>query len=315
MPESHSNSTITAVPGVRVGHATHERARTGCTVLLGPFRGACDVRGLATGTREIHTLSPGHLVPTIDAVLLTGGSAFGLAAADGVMSWVAEHGGGFDTGVARVPIVPAAVIFDLTPEAVAPDAALGRLACEQASSDAVGQGQVGAGTGATIGKLRGPAFAQPGGLGCYALRCGAATVGAIAVVNALGDVLDFDGRIVAGARADDGRFIDTLRTLASLPPDAAVFARPGRNTTIAAVATDAPLTRGALQQLARAASCAIVRRVAPANTVFDGDVVFALSTSAEAREHAPAEIAALSAAAQLALEHAILRAAAPGKNS
>ena len=133
MPEKLDNLTITAVPGVRVGHAVAAGGRTGCTVLLGPFRGACDVRGLATGTREIETLSPRHLVPTVDAVLLTGGSAFGLAAADGVMSWVTENGGGFDTGVARVPIVPAAVIFDLTAQTGAPDATLGRAACAAAA--------------------------------------------------------------------------------------------------------------------------------------------------------------------------------------
>src|SRR5512142_2437349 len=133
MASELSNLTITAVPGLRAGHAT--RGRTGCTVLLGPFRGACDVRGLATGTREVDTLSPTHLVPSIDAILLTGGSAFGLAAADGVMSWVAEHGGGFDTGAARVPIVPAAVIFDLSQEAAPPDAGLGRAACEAASHE------------------------------------------------------------------------------------------------------------------------------------------------------------------------------------
>lgn len=305
------NRTITAVPGIRVGHATHPRGGTGCTVLLGSFRAACDVRGLATGTRELDALSPTHLVPAVDAILLTGGSAFGLAAADGVMTWIAEQGGGFDTGIARVPIVPGAVIFDLTSERIAPDAALGRAACAAASRAAVAEGRVGAGTGATIGKLRGPAFAQAGGLGSYAMRAGEFTVGALAVVNALGDVIDFDGRIVAGARADDGSFIDTLKTLSTLQTQNS--ATPASNTTIAAVATDAPLSRGALQMFARAASGAIVRRIAPANTVFDGDVVFALSTAEHVRETTPAELLALGAAAQVALEHAILRAAQPDK--
>lgn len=303
------NQTITAVLGIRVGHATHPSGGTGCTVLLGPFRAACDVRGLATGTRELDALSPTHLVPSVDAVLLTGGSAFGLAAADGVMAWIAEQGGGFDTGIARVPIVPAAVIFDLTSERIAPGPELGRAACAAASNDVVAEGQVGAGTGATIGKLRGPAFAQPGGLGSYAVRAGDFTVGAIAVVNALGDVIDFDGRIVAGARADDGSFIDTLKTLSTLPTQNS--AMPATNTTIAAVATDAPLSRAALQMFARAASGGLVRRIAPANTVFDGDVVFALSTSQHVRETTPAELLAIGAAAQMALEHAILRAARP----
>ncbi|MGQ0814753.1 MAG: P1 family peptidase [Gemmatimonadota bacterium] len=300
------NDTITAIAGMRVGHATHQRGGTGCTVLLGPFRASCDVRGLATGTREIDTLVPTHLVPQIDAVLLTGGSAFGLGAADGVMNWIAEHGGGFDAGVARVPIVPAAVIFDLTRERHAPDAALGRAACEAASSAPVTEGRVGAGTGASIGKLRGAAYADAGGVGSYALRSAEFTVGALAVVNALGDVIDFDGRILAGARDDRGNHIGTLETLSRMP---GVFVPPApTNTTIAAVATDAPLSRNALQMLARAASCAIVRRIAPSNTVFDGDVVFTLSTCDHVRDSSPAELLGLGAAAQLALEHAIIRA-------
>ena len=299
------NNTITAVPGLRVGHAVHENGRTGCTVLLGPFRAAVDVRGLATGTREIDSLSPTHLVPHSDAILLTGGSAFGLAAADGVMSWIAEQGGGFDVGNVRVPIVPGAVIFDLDAPVAAPTAAHGRDACANANANAVSEGRVGAGTGATIGKMRGVAHASPGGVGSFAMRLGNFTFGAIAVVNAVGDVLDFDGRIVAGARNEDGSFLDSMNALLSMPAVSA----PPTNTTIAAVATDAPLTRTALQMLARAASCAIVRRIAPSNTVFDGDVVFAVSTANEMREFSPPEMLAFSATAQLALEHAILRAA------
>ena len=309
MPVESPNTTITAVPGIRAGHATRDNVATGCTVLLGPFRGACDVRGLATGTREIETLAPTHLVPNVDAVLLTGGSAFGLSAADGVVRWVSEHGGGFDTGAARVPIVPAAVIFDLRPPIAPPDAQLGYAACEAAGSTPIAEGAVGAGAGATIGKLRGPAHADAGGVGTFALRAGSYTMGAIAVVNALGDVVDFDGRIIAGAHNDDGSYVGTLDALSSFTaPDITHFA-PATNTTIAAVATDAPLTRVALQTIARAASTAIVRRISPANTVFDGDVVFALSTSNETREFAAADLLALGAAAQVALEHAIVRAA------
>lgn len=304
MTSGESNPTVTAVPGVRVGHATHPSGMTGCTVLLGPFRGAVDVRGLATGTREIETLSPTHLVPQVDAVLLTGGSAFGLAAADGVMQWIAEHGGGFDTGVARVPIVPGAVIFDLNEARIAPDAALGRAACDAASSAPVAEGRVGGGAGATIGKIRGVAHGDRGGVGSHVLRIGEYSFGAIVIVNALGDVIDFDGRIVAGARDDAGAFIDALRAVTTMSA-----APPPTNTTIAAIVTDAPLTRGALQMIARAGSSAIVRRIAPANTVFDGDVVFALATSKDTRDFSPAEILAFSAAAQLSLEHAILRAA------
>jgi L-aminopeptidase/D-esterase-like protein len=306
MGETPSNTTITAVPGLRVGHAVHANGQTGCTVLLGPFRGAVDVRGLATGTREIATLSASHLVPSIDAVLLTGGSAFGLAAADGVMHWVAEHGGGFNTGGARVPIVPAAVIFDLRPGGATPDATLGSAACDAASAAPVAEGRVGAGTGASIGKIRGIEHADRGGVGCFALRAGPYTIGAIAIVNAVGDVLDFDGHIIAGARNDDGSFLDSMQTLASMSSNVAA---PFTNTTIAAIATDAPLTRLALENIARAGSSAIVRRIAPANTIYDGDVVFALSTASETREFSPPELLAFSAAAQLTLEHAILRAA------
>lgn len=300
---ARENDTITAVPGLSVGQA--ERGGTGCTVVLGPFRGAVDVRGLATGTRELETLSPTHLVPQVDAILLTGGSAFGLAAADGVMSWIAEHGGGFDTGVVRVPIVPAAVIFDINEQRVAPDAELGRGACNAATNDTVQQGRVGAGRGASIGKMLGPLNADPGGAGSYSMQLGPYVFGAFVVVNAVGDVLGFDNRIIAGARSESGDFIDTFRTLTNMPPVNA----PPSNTTLAVVATNAPLSRTALQTMARAGSSAIVRRIAPANTIYDGDVVFAVSTAPEFREFPPAELLAMSAATQLVLEHAIVRAA------
>lgn len=305
-----SNETITAVPGLRAGHATHSSGGTGCTVLLGPFRAACDVRGLATGTRDIDALSPLHLVPQVDAILLTGGSAYGLAAADGVMSWIAEHGGGFDVGVARVPIVPAAVIFDLKGDGNVPNAATGRLACENAGTAALAEGRIGAGAGATIGKLRGAAHADPGGIGTHAVRFGEHTIAAIVVVNALGDVLDFDNSTIAGARNDDGTFLNTLGALSSLSAqNIGAFAAPATNTTLAVVATDAPLSRNALQTVARAASCALVRRIAPANTVFDGDIVFVVSTAPEIREFTSPELLAFGAGAQMALENAIIRAA------
>src|SRR5688500_14048589 len=202
------NLTLTAVPGIRVGHATHAGGETGSTVVLGPFRAACDVRGQATGTRELDALAPTHLVPRVDAILMTGGSAFGLAAADGVMKWVAEHGGGFETGGGRVPIVPAAVIFDLSGKNATPNAELGYAACEAATADPVKHGRVGAGAGATVGKMRGPAQAQRTGIGTHAMTIGPYTIGALVVVNAVGDVMDFEGRIIAGARDDHGAFID-----------------------------------------------------------------------------------------------------------
>jgi L-aminopeptidase/D-esterase-like protein len=299
------NNSITAVSGVSVGHASSRTDATGCTVLLGPFRAAVDVRGLATGTREIDALEPTHLVPQIDALLLSGGSAPGLAAADGVVQWLRERGRGFDVGVTTIPIVPAAVIFDIrSPEQRSPDAAMGRAACETASVEVAAEGRVGAGTGATVGKLRGVQHASPGGLGTFAARYGDYTIGALAVVNAFGDVIDRQGTILAGARQDDGSFLNSMTALLNTPPPNA----PITNTTICALATDAPLTRTALQMLARMGSSAVVRRIAPANTVFDGDVVFALSTSESTRELTPPELLSIGVAAQLVLEEAILRA-------
>jgi L-aminopeptidase/D-esterase-like protein len=275
-------------------------------VLIGPFRASVDVRGLATGTREIDTLDPSHLVPQIDALVLTGGSAPGLASADGVMQWLRERGRGFDVGVTRIPIVPAAVIFDIrSPQQRSPDAAMGRAACDAASTAAVAEGRAGAGTGATVGKMRGPLHASAGGVGSFAATCGDYTVGALAVVNAFGDVVDYQGNIVAGARQDDGSFLDSMSALLQAP---APVRAPLTNTTICAVATDAPLTRTGLQTVARMGSSAIVRRIAPANTVFDGDVVFALSTSPTAQELPPGDLLTIGVATQLVLEEAILRA-------
>ena len=300
------NNTITAVPGVTVGHAAAAQDVTGCTVLLGPFRAAVDVRGLATGTREIDALQPTHLVPQIDALLLTGGSAPGLAAADGVVQWLREHERGFDVGVTHIPIVPAAVIFDLHAAGQrSPDAALGRLACTAANSNSVPEGRVGAGTGATVGKLRGPQYATAGGLGSFATHHRDYTVGALAVVNAFGDVIDYSNTIVAGTRRDDGSFLDSM---AALLQGGGAGGQPITNTTLCAIATDAPLTRTALQTVARMGSSAVVRRIAPANTIFDGDVVFALSTAATTRELPPDELLSIGVAAQLVLEEAILRA-------
>jgi len=308
--------SLTSVPGLRLGHATDAAARTGCTVVLGPFRASCDVRGLATGTRELDALQPHHLVPTVNAVLLTGGSAFGLDAAGGVMSWLEERGLGFDTGFARVPIVPAAVIYDLGVGRAdrRPDAAMGRAACDAAVADAVAEGAVGAGTGATVGKILGQAGAMPGGVGSWALESAGFTVGALAVVNAFGDVLDAAGRIVAGACTPDGAFLDTARALRETGFEGG-FGRPrpvaGTNTTLAVVATDAPLSRTALETLARMAATAVARRISPVNTPFDGDVVFALSTSPEPAELPPAALLVLGAAATHALERAIERAVTP----
>lgn len=299
---------ITDVAGVRVGHAGDDEARTGCTVVLGPFRAAADVRGSATGTREIEAISPLHLVERADAILLTGGSAFGLAAADGVMAWLEERGEyGFDAGVARVPIVPAAVVFDL---AVGrsdrrPDAAMGRAACDAAGVD-VPEGRVGAGTGATVGLLLGPDRAMPGGVGTAAVAGSGYTVGALAVVNALGDVVDARGRIVAGTRDDEGTFADSTRLAregGASPPATPL----GSATTLCVVATDAPLDRTALQALARAGSTGLARRISPAHTPFDGDVTFAVSPTDRPGPVPPALMLALGAMAAEAVAEAVER--------
>jgi L-aminopeptidase/D-esterase-like protein len=306
------------VAGLRVGHATDHAARTGCTVLLGPFRGGVHVAGMATASRELALLTPLHIAPFVDAVLLAGGSAYGLAAADGVMAWLEADGAGFATPAARVPIVPAAALYDLGVGRadVRPDAAMGRAACAAARAAPPDEGRVGAGAGATVGKVLGMGGAEPGGFGCAVVACGAATVGAFAVVNAFGDVLGEDGRIIAGARGRDGRFADAaalLRhgalTTGAAGPDTAP-PPPGTNTTLAAVVVDAALDRPALDALARMAAAALGRRIAPVHTPFDGDIVFALSTAVEPvpAPLRPERLLELGAAAAHALAQAIERA-------
>ncbi|MEQ8330354.1 MAG: P1 family peptidase [Longimicrobiales bacterium] len=308
------NRSLTGVPGLRVGHATAVDGTSGCTVVLGPFRAAVEVRGLATGSRELGVLAPEHLVPRVDALLLTGGSAFGLSAADGVMAWLAEAGQGYDTGVVPVPIVPAAVIFDLTDDSARPDPHMGRLACDEASNAPVAEGRVGAGTGATVGKLAGRERASEGGLGSWAVEAGGHRVAALAVVNALGEVRDADGGVVAGVRDPEGGFVPTEVLLRKAPEGGEMADLPaGSNTTLAVVATDAPLDRLGLARVARMASNALARRIHPVHTPFDGDVVFAVSTAPTSEAVSSARILALGAAAQDALETAITRAVVEGE--
>lgn len=312
-PDRLRNPTLTAVPGVRVGHARAPEGDSGCTVVLGPFRAAAQVSGTATGSRELHVLGVEHPVPAVDAVLLTGGSAFGLAAADGVTAWLAERGLGYDKGEHRVPIVPAAVIYDLLPGRPRPGPKTGRAACDAASQDPVAVGPVGAGAGATVGNITGMEGAMAGGVGSHALRVAERTVGALAVVNALGDVLDGAGRIVAGARGPDGAFLDTSRLLREATPQALRAGAPlpvGRNTTLAVVATDAPLSRVDLRRLARMAATALPRRISPVHTPFDGDIVFALSPAPGIGTLTGAELLALGTTARDALEEAITGAVA-----
>lgn len=277
-----TSPAITDVAGITVGHWTDERAATGCTVILGPRDGmvaAAYTRGRATGTRELDALDPKHLVPRIHALLLTGGSAYGLGAADGVMRWLAERGRGFPIAGTVVPIVPTAVIFDLAlGSATWPTAEQGYAACAVASSE-VAQGSCGVGTGATVGKVLGLEGAMKGGVGTWAERRGDLVVGALVAVNAFGDVRDAQGAILAGARRE-GRFVDACAVLAAgnAPPRSA--AGPGTHTTLGVVACNAALTQLELAQLAVMAWDGLAQRITPAGTAFDGDIVFALSTGA-----------------------------------
>jgi L-aminopeptidase/D-esterase-like protein len=268
--------------GLAVGHATDARGGTGLTVLRGvdgPLRGAASVFGRATGTRELEALAPTHQSGRVDALLLTGGSAYGLDAAAGVMRWMEEHGRGFDVGGGVVPIVPAAVIFDLMPLGqfrARPTPDMAYAACEAAKPTDIAEGSIGAGTGATVGKGAGRDHAMKGGFGCAIRVEGDAFIAAAAVVNALGDVRFADGRIAAGARDRSGRFLDSARVLAQYGAMAKFGAVTPQHTTLCVVATNMSLERGELAQLARAAGAALFRRITPVGTSFDGDVVFAL---------------------------------------
>ncbi len=273
---------ITNVRGVLVGHAADTTALTGVTVVLTPdgATAGVDVRGGAPGTRETDTLDPVNLVQQVHAVVLTGGSAFGLTAATGVVSWLYERGYGFDVGLTKVPIVPAAVIFDLgigRPD-VWPDATMGYAAC-MAAAASVPEGSVGAGIGATVGKVGGMTTAMRGGVGTWSeTLADGVTVGALAVVNAFGDVVDPLGRLIAGARGPGQQLVGTGALLRS-GLGRQTFADPtGQNTTIAVVATDARLDKAAATRLAIMAQDGLARAIRPAHSPFDGDTVFALAT-------------------------------------
>jgi L-aminopeptidase/D-esterase-like protein len=257
----------TSIDGVRVGHWSDRTGRTGCTVILPPpgTIGSGEVRGGAPGTRETDLLRPGMLVEQVNAVLLAGGSAFGLAAAGGVVRWLEERAVGFDTGGARVPIVPAAVLFDLGvgDAGARPTEESGYAACE-AAAPVIEEGAVGAGTGATVAKLYGPERAIPGGVGAAAVEEEGVTVQAIAAVNAFGEITDDEGNVIAGAGPGDQD--------EPSPPF------PATNTTIAVVVTDAKLTRERAHLLAIAAHDGLARAIEPAHTMWDGDTVFTLAT-------------------------------------
>lgn len=307
---------ITAVAGVWVGHATDPVGLTGVTAVVCPGGAAvaADCRGGAPGTRETDLARPGQLVEQAHAVLLCGGSAWGLAAADGAMRWLAEHGYGFPTPGGLVPIVPAAVVYDLDvgDRQARPGPEMGYAACAAAGPGPLAQGNAGAGTGCRAGALLGAGRATKSGLGSAARRgvAGRWTVGAVAAANPAGEIRDpATGAILAGARGAPGQWLALEQAwlgsdAEQAPPDA------GQNTTIAVVATDAPLTREQAWRVALMAHDGIARAVFPAHSPFDGDTVFALATGAAGPGPvAPADVARLGAAAVLAVADAIARAA------
>ncbi|HEV2906105.1 MAG TPA: P1 family peptidase [Actinomycetota bacterium] len=286
---------ITSVPGIKVGHWTDPVGLTGCTVVLCPpgTIGSGEVRGGAPGTRETDLLRPGMLVHEVNAVLVTGGSAFGLAAADGVMRWLEERGVGFDTQVAKVPIVPAAVLFDLSvgDPLARPGPEAGYASCEAASEE-VPEGKVGAGTGATVAGRT-----AEGGVGTAAVSKDGLTVGALAAVNAYGEIVDDEGTVIAGAPSGHEPEQPTLGLT---------------NTTIVVVATNAHLTRERAHLLAIAAHDGLARAVRPAHTMWDGDTVFTLATGTTEAEQSVLERMAEEAVAD-AIRRAVRREASPDR--
>ncbi len=276
--------SLTDVAGLAVGHAAMAGRPTGCTVVLCAGGAAAGVaqRGGAPGTRETDLLRPENAVPVVHALLLTGGSAFGLDAATGVMRWLAARGHGLPVGPARVPIVPAAVLFDLWfgDARITPDAACGAAACEAASTAPPAQGNQGAGLGASVGKLFGVARAMKGGIGCASLTVDGVTVAALMAVNAIGDVTGPDGRPWAGARSTDGRACRGTRQALQDGERAGtpVVPPPGSATTIGVVATDAALTKLQAHQLAALAYHGLPRAIDPLG-LHDGDTLFALATA------------------------------------
>jgi L-aminopeptidase/D-esterase-like protein len=283
VPVMKSDLFLGDIPGFKVGHAQHVEAITGCSVILAPNGATCgvDQRGGAPGTRETDLCRPMHLISEVHAVLLSGGSAFGLAAADGVMRWLEEHDIGFDTGFARVPLVPTAVLFDLSVGRadIRPDAAMGYNACETAVSETTHPqtGNVGAGIGATVGKVMGPQGAMKGGLGQAVVEFQPGLwVGAMIAVNCFGDVVEpLTGQIIAGARRlPDHDFVDTM---GQLPQLATGFATPG-NTVIGVVATNATLNKEGANKVAQMAHNGLAKTISPAHTMYDGDTIFTLAS-------------------------------------
>jgi len=304
-----SGRTITDVAGIKVGHFTDSRRPTGCTVILteGGATAGVDVRGAAPGTRDTDLLNPINSVQVVHAIMLSGGSAFGLETASGAMRYLEEHGIGFDMRVARVPIVPAAILFDLGvgDARIRPDIEAGYKACKAASAAAPAEGNVGAGAGATVGKLFGMARAMKGGIGTSAIRLEGMTVGAIVAVNAIGDVFDpASGKPIAGARTKDGKsLVNSMAAILRgdpLPP-----ALEGAATTIGVVATDLVLTKTQASKVAQMAHDGLARTINPVHTAYDGDTIFAVATGKSSK---PANLTLVGALAAEAMAQAVVRA-------
>jgi L-aminopeptidase/D-esterase-like protein len=307
LPEGGS---LTDVPGLRVGHYTLTERPTGCTVVIcenGATAGV-DVRGSAPGTRETDLLSPQNAVEKVQAILLAGGSAYGLAAATGVVRYLEERNLGFKIGKGVVPIVPAAILFDLGVGdfKIRPGEEAGYKASHAATTGPVAEGNVGAGAGATIGKLFGPKFAMKSGLGTASVKVGdtGIVVGALVAVNAVGDVIDpRTGRIVAGARAEDGK--GHRDSMTAILNGYRVVAESGANTTIGVVATNAPFTKTQMSKIAQMAHDGLARAINPVHTMSDGDTIFAMSTGTA---NVKADLTAVGAIAATVLSRAIVRA-------
>ena len=306
------NNTLTDVPGIRVGHQTHLAGATGCTVVICPAGtvGGVDQRGGAPGTRETDLLRPLHVVEIVNAIVLAGGSAYGLAAADGAMRYLEEKGIAYKSGLGfLVPIVPAAIVFDLAigEPGIRPDAAMGYAACEAATSDPVVQGTVGAGTGCRIGAMMGNEFATKGGVGSASVDLGdGLMVAALMVVNAVGDVVAEDGHIIAGLRQppDGSTFADMMNSMKAMARMVETPNVPAaQNTVIGVVATNARLNKDETNKVAQMAHDGLARAVRPAHTMFDGDTIFALSTG-----QIPANVNAIGAYAAEVVAQAIRNA-------
>lgn len=291
-------NSITDVPGIEVGHAQDDEALTGCTVILcrkGAVAGV-DVRGGAPGTRETDLLNPINLVEQVHAILLAGGSAFGLDAATGVMRYLEENKIGLDTGPARVPIVPAAILYDLnTGRAdVRPDSAMGYRAAASASSVNRAEGNVGAGTGASVGKMRGMKYAMKSGIGAASIEVAGVIIGAIVAVNAIGDITDpKTGKTIAGLRS-----ATTLAWMKRGQTRSAIRS----NTVIGVIATNARLTKAQATKVAQMAQDGLAQTIRPAHTLFDGDTIFALSTG-----NVKADVSTVGAFAAEVMAEAVLR--------